>query len=92
MSWRAVRTLIGVPSASSTAAYLEKMAMPGPMMACDRSTGATGECSRLALSVISSSASGSTSLSSRRNSRREMVPRVCGAWAADEDDAGGEGV
>ena len=43
MSWRAVRTLIGVPSASSTAAYLEKTAMPGPMMACDRSTGATGE-------------------------------------------------
>src|SRR5262249_5743531 len=53
------------------AAYLEKIAMPGPMMACDRSTGATGELTPPL--VISSSASGNTALSSRRNSRRETV-------------------
>ena len=78
MSCSAVRTRIGVPSASSTAAYLEKMAMPGPMMACDKSTGATGELTPPR--VISSSASGSTALSSRRNSRREMVGAAGSRW------------
>ena len=67
MSCSAVFTRIGVPSASSTAAYWLKMAMPGPMIACDRSTGATGEFTPPR--VISSRASGSTALSSRMNSR-----------------------
>ena len=92
MSCRAVWTVIGVPSASSTAAYLVKTAMPGPMIACDRSTGATGERSSPVPLVISSRASGSTAFSSRRNSRREIVAASVDAWAADEDDAGGEGI
>ena len=78
MSWRAVRTLMGEPSASSTAAYLEKTAMPGPMMACERSTGATGERSSPEPLVISSSASGSTPFNSRMNSRREMESASAG--------------
>ena len=66
------RMLMDEPSASSTAAYLEKTAMPGPMIACERSTGATGERSSPEPLVISSSASGSTPFNSRMNSRREM--------------------
>jgi len=63
--------------------------MPGPMMACDKSTGATGEClgarpscplagETPALPVISSSASGKVALSSRRNSRRLTVGASAG--------------
>ena len=74
MSCRAVRTVIGVPSASSTASYRLKIAMPGPMIACDRSTGATGECSPSLSRVMASRASGSASLSWRTNCRREIVP------------------
>ena len=76
MSCNAVFTDIGVPSASSTAEYFENTAMPGPMIACERSTGATGERSLPWSSkprVISSSAAGKAMLSSRRNARREVV-------------------
>ena len=52
--------------------------MPGPMIACDRSTGATGERSSPAPFVISSSASGRTWFSSRRNARREVVTAFAG--------------
>lgn len=90
MSWSATRTLIGLPSASSTAAYWLKIAMPGPMMAWDRSTGATGLL--MPPRVMSISASGSTALSSRMNSRRLTSSGVSVALAADEDDAGGKSV
>jgi hypothetical protein len=40
MSWSALRTVIAEPSASSTFAWREKMAMPGPIDACATSTGA----------------------------------------------------
>jgi hypothetical protein len=46
---------MGDPSASRTAAYFENTAMPGPIIACDKSTGATGERSSPEPLVISSS-------------------------------------
>ena len=76
MSCKAVRTRMGVPSASSTAAYWLKIAMPGPMMAWLKSTGATGELTPPR--VISSSASGSVAFNSRKNSRRPTVGASAG--------------
>jgi hypothetical protein len=73
-----VRTLIGVPSASSTTAYFEKTAMPGPMIAWERSTGATGERSSPVPRVISSRASGRTLFSSLRKARREIAGASAG--------------
>src|SRR5262245_54464674 len=64
---------MAVPSASSTAEYFEKTAMPGPMIACDRSTGVTGDRSSPEPLVISSRASGNTLFSSRMKARRDIV-------------------
>src|SRR5690606_1179944 len=75
---RALRTVIDEPSASSTALYLLNTSMPGPIMAWDKSTGATGEL--MPPRVMSSRASGRVALSSRIKSRRETV----GASAARE--------
>lgn len=71
ISCTAVYTRIGVPSASSTSVYWLKIAKPGPRMACDKSTGATGEFTPPR--VISSRATIRAELSSRMNSRRLIV-------------------
>ena len=60
--------------------------MPGPMAACARSTGAMLPRCRWA------SATGNSALSAVTNSRRVAVGAFGRARAADEDDAGGEGV
>jgi hypothetical protein len=91
MSCSAVRTLIGLPSASSTAAYLLKMAMPGPMMAWDRSTGATGRIR------ARRRGHGVQRLGQHRVQFADEVAAgnggaSAGRVAADQDDAGGQGV
>ena len=62
--------------------------MPGPMAACARSTGAM-----FAALEMGQGLTGNSDLRAATNSRR--VAPWCspqGAWAADQDDAGGEGV
>src|SRR5690606_10757924 len=59
ISTRASCTLILEPSWISTASYLEKMAMPGPMAAWARSTGAMGVWP-VSPPIIASSATGSS--------------------------------
>ncbi len=92
MSWRAVRTLMGEPSASSTAAYLEKTAMPGPMMACERSTGATGESLVAGPFGHLVERLGQHGVQLADELAAGNGGCVSGALAADENDAGSEGI
>ncbi|OPZ54443.1 MAG: hypothetical protein BWY91_01649 [bacterium ADurb.BinA028] len=83
MSARAVRTLIADPSASTTLLYAVKTAIPGPIAACARSTGAMLPC------WSSRSAPGSRSLRAARKPRR-VVASACsgrGRQARTTDEA-----
>ena len=66
-----IRVLVERDSASAPDSHVQNT--PVNLLACERSTGATGECSPPAPLVISSNASGRTASNSRRNSRRETV-------------------
>ena len=72
MSASASRTESGVPEASSTSEYFENTAIPGPIIACCKSTGA------MLLTWSCRIASGSSRWSSVRKSRRVVLPAASG--------------